>query len=108
MIEFDIEEAFDDQSYCTTFNVSEEEAEKATGKYSLKVTTITRVEPATINQELFDKVFGKEAVKTEEEFIEKLKETIGENYKRETEHLLDHEIQHHYVNTPKSICLIDF
>ena len=40
-------------------------------------------------------------VKSEEEFIEKIKDTIGENYNRETDHLLDHEIQHHYVDHTK-------
>jgi len=40
-------------------------------------------------------------VKSEEEFINKIKETISENYKRETEHLLDHEIQHHFVDHTK-------
>jgi trigger factor len=102
VIEFDIEKAFDDKAaIAQALNLSEEEAEKAKGTYSFTVTTITKVEPASINQELFDKVFGPEVVKTEEEFIEKIKSTIGENYNRETEHLLDHEIQHHYVDHTK-------
>ena len=102
VIEFDIEKAFDDKAaIAQALNLSEEEAEKAKGTYSFTVTTITKVEPASINQELFDKVFGPEVVKTEEEFIEKIKSTISENYHRETEHLLDHEIQHHYVDHTK-------
>ena len=76
-------------------NTTEEEAKSATGTCSLKVTNISHVEPATINADLFDKVFGKDVVKTEDEFMNKIRETIAENYERESNHLLEHEIQHH-------------
>ncbi len=64
-------------------NLPEEEAATAGGTYTVKVTSITHVEPAQMNQDLFDKTFGKDVVKTEEEFLNKIKETITENYKRE-------------------------
>ena len=40
---------------------------------SMKVTIESRIEPAELNQELFDKVFGKDVVKSEEEFVNKVK-----------------------------------
>lgn len=98
-VEFDIDNAFDDvKAKAQALNVAEEEAEKITGKYNFKVTTVSKVEPAEINQQLFDKVFGPNNVTSEEAFIEKIKSTISENYQRETEHMLDHEIQHYYVD----------
>jgi len=99
VVEFDIEKLFDDKkNIAQALNISEEEVENAKGNYSFKVTSISKTEPAEINQELFDKVFGKDVVKSEEEFIAKIKSTIAENYDRETDHLLDHEIQHYYVD----------
>ncbi len=101
-VEFDITKIFSDENLTAqAINVSAEEAKTAKGKYTVKITTISRTEPAEINAEFFDKVFGKDVVKTEEEFIAKVKETISENYKRETDHLLDHEIQHHFVDHTK-------
>ena len=101
-VEFDITKIFTDENLIAqAINVSAEEAKGATGKFTIKITTISRTEPAEINPEFFEKVFGKDVVKTEEEFIAKVKETIAENYKRETDHLLDHEIQHHFVDHTK-------
>jgi trigger factor len=101
-VEFDIEKTFvDDAAIAQALNISEEEAKQTKGSYSFKVTTISQTEPATINQEFFDKVFGKDIVKDETEFLEKVKSTIGENYNRESDHLLSHEIQHHYVDHTK-------
>ncbi|HZX73589.1 MAG TPA: trigger factor [Cyclobacteriaceae bacterium] len=98
-VEFDIAKILKEENLIAqAINVSAEEAKGAKGKYTLKISTISRIAPAAIDQELFDKTFGKDIVKSEEEFMNKIKETIGENYKRETDHLLDHEIQHHFVD----------
>jgi trigger factor len=99
VLDFDIEKIFKDTlAIAQALNITEEEAKKATGTYTFKVTSISQVEPAEINQEFFDKVFGKDVVTNEAEFLDKIKATIGENYNRETEHLLEHEIQHYYVD----------
>jgi trigger factor len=99
VIEFEVEKLFNDATEkARVLNISEEEAKDAKGTYLFTVSSVSRVEEATLNQELFDKVFGKDVVKSEEEFVGKIKETIAENYARETAHLLDHEIQHYYVD----------
>ncbi len=101
-IEMDIRKVFSsDEEVGTFLGISPEEAKGKKGKYNFQITSINRVVPAEINQEFFDKVFGKDAVKTEDEFLNKVKETIQGNYQRETDHLLDHEIQHHFVETTK-------
>jgi len=98
-VEFEVEKTITDAAaLAQLLNLPEEEAKKVTGTYVFKVTKVSRVKPAEINTELFDQVFGKEVVKTEEEFFAKIKETIRENYNRETQHLLEHEIQHYYVD----------
>jgi len=102
VLDFDIEKIFQDTlAIAQTLNIPEEEAKNATGTYTFKVTSISQTEPAEINQEFFDKVFGKDVVTNEAEFLDKIKATIGENYNRETEHLLEHEIQHYYVDNTK-------
>jgi len=97
-VEFDISKIYKDTTLIAELlDQSPEEASKAVGKYVLKVNTISRTEPAELNQELFDRVFGKDAVTNEEEFVNKIKETIAENYKRETDHFLEHHIEDHFI-----------
>lgn len=101
-VEFDIKKIFEEESLTANLlGMTEEEAKKYKGTFVLKINTISRTEPASINVELFDRVFGKDVVKTEEEFITKVKETVGENYNRETQHFLEHHIEDYYITNTK-------
>lgn len=101
-IEFDIRKAFEDSAAIAhVTGLSKEEAEGKKGKFILKVSKINRSEPAPLDQDFFDKIFGKDAVKSEEEFKEKLKSTIEENYTREGENLLNKEIREKLVDATK-------
>ena len=97
-VEFEISKLFsDDALTAQLLGQTPEEAKSAKGKCIFKVDTISRTEPAELNQELFDRVFGKDAVTSEEEFLNKIKETIAENYKRESDHFFEHHIEDYYV-----------
>ena len=101
-VRFDVSKIFDDaETKSHLLGKSEEEAKDVKGEYVFKVNTISRTEPADINQELFDRVFGKDVVKTEEEFMTKIRETISENYKRETNHFLEHHIEDYFLDNTK-------
>ena len=47
-----------------------------TGDFTYQITEISRFTPAEVNQELFDQVYGKDAVKDEKEFRERVAEEI--------------------------------
>ena len=70
-----------------------EDAKNISGEVILTVKKINRVEPADLNQDLFDKVFGKDQVKSEKEFKDKVKTTVQENYNKESEYLLIRDIK---------------
>ena len=101
-VTFEIAKIFKEETDITELlGLSAEEAKVVTGPFILKVNTISRTEPAELTQELFDRVFGKDSAKTEGEFIQKVKDTISENYKRETDHFLDHHIEDFFLENTK-------
>jgi len=86
---FDIRETHpEDSDVAVLLSKKPEEVAEVKGEFSLSIESVLRRKPAELNQEFFDKVFGKDAVKSEEEFREKVKETMQENYDRETNNLL--------------------
>ena len=93
-ITFDFHKIFDkdESAIAHVTGVNKDEVKNIKGKFELEVSKITRVVDAEMNQELFDKVFGNGAVKTEEEFKDKILSTIMENYDRESENLLGRHI----------------
>ena len=97
-VEFDIRKIFPSQEAIAQFlGIAPDEAQNVAGNYIFKVNAIHRVAPAELNQELFDKVFGPEVVQSNEAFLAKIKETIGNNYQREADQLLELEIQRHFI-----------
>lgn len=101
-VTFAIEKALkDDAVKAQLLSKQPEEVQDLKGEFTLEVSEVKRTTPAEMNQELFDKVFGKDAVKSEEEFTNKVKDTIAENYNRETENLLNRDIQNTLVENTK-------
>jgi trigger factor len=66
--------------------------------FELKIISVNNVENAELNQELFDKVYGVDAVKSEEEFREKLKAEIFSMFAVESERKLQHDVQDELLN----------
>ena len=60
--------------------IDKEAAPEVKSNFSFQVEEVTRFVNGELNQELFDQVFGKDAVKTEEEFRAKVKESIAAQF----------------------------
>ena len=77
--------------------IKKEEVELINGEFKLKVKSISEFVKAEINQEFYDKLFGKDTVKTEEEFTAKLDEIIRSNLDREGDYKLQFDLRDFYV-----------
>ncbi len=86
-VTFNPAKAFGNETELASFlKISKEQAKEITSDFSFKINDITRYFDSEINQELFDKVFGENAVTNEQEFREKVKETIATNLKENSDY----------------------
>jgi trigger factor len=92
-IPFDPSKALKAEDLADLLDISKEEAEAIKGDHIFTVKNINRTEEASLDQELFDKVFGEGQVSSEEEFLAKIKEIIGENYNKEAEVFTQEEVK---------------
>jgi len=78
VVNVDLQKAFDGNAtiIAKVLNISEEDAQDLKSKFQLTVKNINRLEEGDLNQEFFDKIFGADVVKTEEEFKEKIREEL--------------------------------
>ncbi len=73
------------------FKIERDDVKEHAGDFSFQVNEISRFVPASLDQEFFDKVFGKDEVKSEDEARTKIKESINELQKNDSDYkfLLD-------------------
>jgi trigger factor len=89
-LELDLKKSFNDAEYFGRISrINEDELKPVKHKLTFTIKGINHVIPAEVNQDLFDKTFGKDTVKSEEEFRDKVKETVENNYRNETEQLFN-------------------
>lgn len=67
-------------------NMDKEAAAEVTSDFAMTVTEITHLQPAEVNQELFDSVFGKDNVKSEAEYYDRIRDFIAQQLKPDSEY----------------------
>ena len=88
-IDFDLRKAFpNDFEIAGILKKQKDDVAELNGKYRFTISEISRFEPAALNKDLFDKLYGENVINTEEEFMEKIDGEISENLRREGEYKL--------------------
>jgi len=74
-------------------HIPKEVAKDVTSDFSFEVKDVTRYQDGELNQELFDQIYGKDVVKSEEEFRLKIKESLESQFAPESDYrfILDAE-----------------
>lgn len=86
IIEINAQEIFNDPHQLQHFlGLTHEQAHDFNGKLKIRIEKPSKRTKAEVNQELFDKVYGKDKVSSEQELREKIKEELEGYYKRESD-----------------------
>jgi len=94
VVTFDIQKAFGNDAavIAKALNISEEDAKDLKSSFRLTVSNINRLEEGDLNQEFFDKLFGADVVKTEDEFRAKITEELESMMVQNSDQKLQNDI----------------
>ncbi|MGY6523777.1 MAG: trigger factor [Mongoliitalea sp.] len=85
------------EDVATVLGITAEEVEQLGKACTFTVQNINRTEDAEMNQEFFDKLFGPGQIESEEQFVEKVKAILAENYNKEIKVYAEEKIKDQLV-----------
>lgn len=89
----------DEHDLMKMLNLTHEELHELKSQYRVTVKEVRRLSPAEVNQELFDKIFGKDAVQDEAQFRAKIAEQLRNNFVNESDRLFKRDITEHLIKS---------
>lgn len=97
-----------DYNVAGLLGVTDAQLEASTGSFEFKLTNISRMEPAELNQEFFDKVYGEGAVTSEEEMRARMKEEAERMYQNEADQYFLNNVAEYLLDKTKFDLPIEF
>jgi len=88
--------------------ISAEKGEKLNIDVDFEIQEINEREPAALDQELFDKLFGKDAVKSEKDLKAKIKEDSEKQFEQQSDQKLLNDITEYFIENTKFELPVDF
>lgn len=88
-------------SYQNAFKKTEDEAKELNAEVTFTISEINTRELAEFDQELFDKLYGKDAVKTVTELKEKMKEDAAKQFQQQSDQQLMNDVTEHFIAETK-------
>ena len=83
-------------------NITREKLEGLSSEdFQFTIKNVSRIEPAEMNQELFEKVYGKDTVKTEKEFKARIKDEAEKSFLPESDRMLKNDIVNYLIDKIK-------
>ncbi|OFX29725.1 MAG: trigger factor [Bacteroidetes bacterium GWA2_32_17] len=97
-VSFDIKKAFpNDSELASLLNVKKEDLNLTSSNFKFTVSAIKIFKDAENNQELWDKIYGKDIVTSEEQFNEKIKEEITIHNNEDSKYKLKNDIKNKLI-----------
>jgi len=101
-IDFDIKKAYPNNSeIAAILGTEKEKVIDIDPLVRFTIKEISKFENAEINQDLFDKAFGKDKIKSEKEFNNRIKEEIQSNLKKESDYRFVSDVKEKMVDKMK-------
>ncbi len=98
VLTIDLHKAFPNEiDLAALLKTDKEKLSKIKGNFQLTVKSVSVFEKPEINQEFFDKLYGKDVVKSEEEFLQKVDDELKNTFERESEYKFAQDVRDYYL-----------
>jgi trigger factor len=91
----------EDNFLTSVLGVSADKAEKLDSEVSFTIEEVNEREPAKLDQELFDKLFGPDAIKTEKELKDRIKEDSEKQFEQQSDQKLLNDVTEYFIENTK-------
>ncbi|WP_127021756.1 trigger factor [Flagellimonas beolgyonensis] len=91
----------EDYLLSSALGISRDKADKLNAEVTFTIEEINEREPAKLDQELFDKLFGKDNVKSEKELKERIKEDSEKQFEQQSDQKLLNDITEKLIDETK-------
>ena len=83
-------------------NITHEQLHDLTSEdFQFTVKNVSRIKPSDMNQELFEKVYGKDSIKTEKEFKARIKDEAERSFVPESDRMLKNDVVTYLIDKIK-------
>ncbi len=91
----------EDYLLSSTLGISADKAKDLKIDVDFNIEEINEREPAELNQELFDKLFGPDAIKSEKELKERIKDDSEKQFEQQSEQKLLNDVTEYFIENTK-------
>lgn len=91
----------EDHMLSSALGIDKQKAETLDTEVTFTISEINEREAAELNQELFDKLFGPDSVKTEKELKERIKEDSEKQFEQQSDQKLLNDVTEYFIDNTK-------
>lgn len=92
VVVIDLKKAYDNSTVARILEIEEDQVEALGSLFQLTVENVNRLEEAELDQEFFNKIYGEDEVKTEEEFRARVTKEIEEMFVQNADQKLQNDL----------------
>ena len=91
----------EDHMLSSALGINKQKAESLDAEVTFTISEINKREAAELNQELFDKLFGPDSVKSEKELKERIKEDSEKQFEQQSDQKLLNDVTEYFIDNTK-------
>ncbi len=91
----------EDNLLASSLGISKEKSDKLNTEVTFTIEEINEREPAKLNQDLFDKLFGKDAIKSADDLKNRIKEDSEKQFEQQSDQKLLNDVTEYFIDNIK-------